>query len=81
MPIFREILLEQLACDPDQPRKEFGTESETNALKENIEAEGIEVPLAVWSVPLKLDTYSHLADTLKSYGKAHRKLNEGSVRG
>lgn len=47
MPIFKELPLEQLACDPDQPRKEFGTESETNALKENIEAEGIEVPLAV----------------------------------
>jgi len=35
----------------------------------------------IWSVPLKLDTYSHLAGTLKSYGKAHRQLNKGSVRG
>lgn len=50
MPIFKDLSLEQLECDPNQPRKDFGTDGDTNALMQDIRDAGIEVPLAVMTV-------------------------------
>jgi ParB/RepB/Spo0J family partition protein len=50
MAIFRDLPLEQLECDPNQPRKDFGTDGESNPLLENIREMGIDVPLAVMVV-------------------------------
>lgn len=50
MAIFKEIPLEQLECDPNQPRRDFGTDSDTNTLLQDIRDVGVEVPLAVMSV-------------------------------
>lgn len=50
MAIFKDLPLDQLECDPNQPRKDFGTESEANPLLEDIREVGIEVPLAVMVV-------------------------------
>lgn len=49
MPIFKELPLDQLECDLNQPRKDFGTDGDetNNAFVRNIREEGIEVPLAV----------------------------------
>jgi ParB/RepB/Spo0J family partition protein len=47
---FKDIPLSQLECDPDQPRQDFGTDSDTNVLIQNIQESGIEVPLAVMAV-------------------------------
>jgi ParB/RepB/Spo0J family partition protein len=44
---FRDLPIEQLECDPNQPRKDFGTEGDTNALMRDINESGIDVPLAV----------------------------------
>lgn len=50
MPYFQDLSLDELACDPNQPRKDFGTEGDANALMQNIAETGIEVPLAVMVV-------------------------------
>lgn len=50
MPYFQDLSLDQLECDPNQPRKDFGTEGDANALMQNIAEVGIEVPLAVMTV-------------------------------
>lgn len=50
MPYFQDLPLDQLECDPNQPRKDFGTEGDANALMQNIAEVGIEVPLAVMMV-------------------------------
>jgi ParB/RepB/Spo0J family partition protein len=50
MQLFRDIPLDQLECDPNQPRKNFGTDGDTNALLQDIRDSGIEVPLAVMKV-------------------------------
>lgn len=50
MPTFQDLTLEKLECDPNQPRKDFGTDGETNPLMENMREMGIEVPLAVMIV-------------------------------
>lgn len=42
--------MDKLECDPNQPRKDFGTEGDANALMQNIAEAGIEVPLAVMTV-------------------------------
>lgn len=52
MPIFKDLPLEQLECDPNQPRKDFGTDGDAtnNTFMHDIREEGIEVPLAVLKV-------------------------------
>jgi len=47
MPFYKDLPLEQIECDPNQPRKNFGTEGDANALVQDIQASGIDVPLAV----------------------------------
>ena len=42
--------MDKLECDPNQPRKDFGTEGDANALMQNIAEASIEVPLAVMVV-------------------------------
>lgn len=44
---FKDLPLIQLECDPNQPRKDFGTEGDTNTLMRDIRESGIDVPLAV----------------------------------
>lgn len=50
MSYFQDLSLDKLECDPNQPRKDFGTEGDANALLQNIAEAGIEVPLAVMVV-------------------------------
>lgn len=50
MSYFQDLSLDKLECDPNQPRKDFGTEGDANALMQNIAEAGIEVPLAVMTV-------------------------------
>jgi ParB/RepB/Spo0J family partition protein len=50
MSYFQDLSLDKLECDPNQPRKDFGTEGDANALMQNIAEAGIEVPLAVMVV-------------------------------
>ena len=50
MSYFQDLSLDQLECDPNQPRKDFGTEGDANALMQNIAEAGIEVALAVMVV-------------------------------
>lgn len=45
-----ELSMDQVERDPNQPRKDFGTEGEKNKLKKSIEAYGIEEPLKVSEV-------------------------------
>lgn len=45
--IFTELPMSQVERDPNQPRKDFGTEGEKNKLKKSIEKYGIEEPLKV----------------------------------
>jgi ParB/RepB/Spo0J family partition protein len=47
MPFYKDLPLEQLECDPNQPRKNFGTEGDANALLQDMQMSGIDVPLAV----------------------------------
>ncbi len=44
---FMELPMNQVERDPNQPRKDFGTEGEKNKLKKSIEKYGIEEPLKV----------------------------------
>lgn len=50
MAIFKDLSLDQLECDPNQPRKDFGTDGDTNTLLQDIREVGVEVPLAVMVV-------------------------------
>jgi ParB/RepB/Spo0J family partition protein len=50
MSYFQDLSLDKLECDPNQPRKDFGTEGDANALMQNIAEAGIEVALAVMVV-------------------------------
>lgn len=49
MATFKDLPLDRLECDPNQPRKDFGTDGE-NMLMQDIREMGIEVPLAVMVV-------------------------------
>ncbi|MDD2785921.1 MAG: ParB N-terminal domain-containing protein [Patescibacteria group bacterium] len=50
MAYFKDLPLDNLECDPNQPRKDFGTDGDTCALMHDIREAGIEVPLAVMVV-------------------------------
>lgn len=50
MAIFKDLPLGQIECDPNQPRKDFGTEGDANLFMEDIREQGIEVPIAVMIV-------------------------------
>lgn len=45
--VFKELPLDQIQRDPDQPRKDFGTEGDANRLMLSIKELGIQQPLAV----------------------------------
>jgi ParB-like chromosome segregation protein Spo0J len=45
--IFKEIPLDQIQRDPDQPRKDFGTEGDENRLLISIRDRGIQSPITV----------------------------------
>lgn len=47
---FKEILVNQIERDPNQPRKDFGAEGEKNKLKLSIKNYGIEEPIKVSEV-------------------------------
>lgn len=44
---YQKLPIETIECDPDQPRKDFGTEGDKNRLKVSIKENGILAPLAV----------------------------------
>lgn len=46
-PLFKELPLEQLERDPDQPRRDFGVGGDQNRLLKSIETYGIEEPIKV----------------------------------
>lgn len=45
--IFKELLIGQIERDPNQPRKDFGTDGDENRLLTSIEEYGIEQPITV----------------------------------
>lgn len=74
MSIFQDLPLDQLECDPNQPRKDFGTDGE-NSLMEDIREDGLEVPLAV--VEVATDRYM-IMDGHRRY-KCAQRLKMSSV--
>lgn len=44
---YQDLPLEQIQCDPDQPRKDFGTEGDENRLRVSIRENGILDPIKV----------------------------------
>lgn len=44
---YHDLPLEQIQCDPDQPRKDFGTEGDENRLRVSIRENGILDPIKV----------------------------------
>lgn len=44
---YQDLPLEQIQCDPDQPRKDFGTEGDENRLRVSIKENGILDPVKV----------------------------------
>lgn len=50
MSYFQDLPLDRLECDPNQPRRDPGSEVDTSTLMQNIAESGIEVALAVMTV-------------------------------
>ena len=44
---YQALLIEQIQCDPDQPRKDFGTDGDENRLRVSIRENGILDPIKV----------------------------------